>query len=376
MNDHLSRSEKGSSSGSNRLLFIDVARSLAIVLVLVMHAVNAFGGIQMMGVENELKVRLFTRNIPGLFIFMFGMMLELVYRRKWEAVGAAQPSRRLVVRSFQCFVGYQVTVLAGLIAGLASPKLSLKASLFLASAEFGNILRFYAFALLLAIPLLALRVKFGKAVLVALLVGIWGTYPWIESLEWSRSSMLSFPLGVLFGPMGHLVGPSVLQGMTFVLVGMLCASGLSNWREEGLARFRRITATVALIAGGIVLYLILQSSAGEVFRSFAGIEWRRLNHPGWYSIGLMNCSLALIALSYLFPPGTKASPWLAPLLTFGRSSLMAFTAGNVMLIFLKGRVVPTSALSTAMAVALFFVVLWLVLRVKEQTWDRRRALSG
>ena len=360
---------------SRRLLFIDVARSVAIVAVLVNHALQAFQGFATMGLQAELRLRLITRNALPLFVFMFGMMLELVYLRKWQASGGAGPTRRLMVRSFQCYLGYLASIGAGLLAGVTAPRGSLKAALFLANAEFGNILRFYAIALILAIPILYLRNRFGRGVLVALLVVIWGTYPLIESLQMPRASILSFPLGMVFGPLGHLIGPSVLQGLTFVLAGMLCGSALANWREEGLAPFRRTTLLVVITAAIPVLYLIFQSSISEVAWSFAGFEWRPMNHPGYYSIGVMNCGLLLIVLSYLFPPGRMLSARADRLLLFGRSSLMAFTAGNVILIFLKGHVVPNSALAMAVAILLFLVAVWTVLLVKEKFWDRR-ALSG
>lgn len=359
----------------NRLLFIDVARSVAIVSVLVNHALQAFQGFVMMGLQAELRLRLITRNSLPLFVFMFGMMLELVYLRKWQANGGAKPARRLIVRSLQCYLGYLASVVAGLLAGLTAPKGTLKAALFLANAQLGNVLRFYAIALLLAIPILYLRNRFGRGILVGLLVVIWGAYPLIESLQVPRASILSFPLGMVFGPLGHLVGPSVLQGLTFVLAGMLCGSALANWRENGLAPFRRTTLLVVTTAAIPVLYLVSQSSISEVAWSFAGFEWRPMNHPGYYSIGVMNCGLLLITLSYLFPTGREISPRVDRLLLFGRSSLMAFTAGNVILILLKGHVAPNSALTMAAAILLFLVAVWTVLLVKEKIWDRR-ALSG
>ena len=360
---------------SNRLLFIDLARSLAIVLVLVAHALQAFQGFALMGLENELRVRLIIRNALPLFVFMFGMMLELVYFRKWQANGGFEPSRRLLVRSFQCYVGYLVTALAGVMVGVTGPKDTLKAALFLGNAEFGNILRFYAIVLLLAIPLLYLRDRFGRGILVALLLVVWGTYPLIASMQVPREHMVSFPIGMLLGPMGHAVGPSVLQGLTFVVVGMLCGSGLANWQQVGLAPFRRMTLYVVLLASIPVIYLSLQSSISDVYGSFAGFEWRRLNHPGYYSIGVMNCGVLLIALSYFFPIGRELPPRADGFLLFGRSSLMAFTVGNVILILLMGHVVPTSAITMTAAILLFLLAVWTVLLVKQQRWDHQ-ALSG
>ncbi len=136
-----------------------------------------------------------------------------------------------------------------------------------------------------------------------------------------------------------------------------------------------MTATVVLLASVPVLFLILQTSVAEVFDSYTGLVWRRQNHPGYYSLGVMSCGLILIALSWLFPPGKAASPWLERFLLYGRSSLTAFTSGNVMLIFLEGHVTPLAPVTLAGAIALLLIAVWLVLWVKQEARDRR-ALAG
>ena len=93
-------------------------------------------------------------------------------------------------------------------------------------------MRFYFFALLLAIPILACRVRWGRGSLVILLAMIWMSYPAVRSLQAASVDFLPVPFGVVLGTVTRPVGPSVLQGLTFVLAGMLCASALDGWKEQ------------------------------------------------------------------------------------------------------------------------------------------------
>ena len=143
-----------------RLNFIDVARSYAIMLALFSHAMFVFGGFSALG-EDALKIKLFTRTATPLFVFMFGMMLELVYARKARENGLSSVVRRLILRSAQCYLGYQLTVVAGMISDNISLSEGTNALLFLDNAMFGNILRLYSVVLLLAIPIIWIRYRTG-----------------------------------------------------------------------------------------------------------------------------------------------------------------------------------------------------------------------
>ena len=87
-----------------RLNFIDVARTLAIILALFSHAMIDFEGWKLLG-SIAAPIRLLTRSATPLFIFMFGMMLELVYLKKLEQQGLSPVAKRLAVRSLQCYIG-------------------------------------------------------------------------------------------------------------------------------------------------------------------------------------------------------------------------------------------------------------------------------
>lgn len=354
-----------------RLLFIDVARSLAIVLALLAHAMSAYQGYALFGPTTKLWTKMLTRTATPMFVFMFGMMLELVYLRRWQTRGRKPTSGRLWTRSWECYAGYLVTVLAGFLAGNRGLLSTIKASVFLATPSFGFTLRFYFFALLLAIPLLAARVRLGRPFLVAVLGLIWATYPLVARAQVAAADTLPVPFGMLLGSVTRPVGPSVLQGFTFVVAGMLCASALTGWRTRGLEPFRREIVYMLMIALIPLGFIWWQSSLPHMLESFTGIMWRRENNIGYYCIGLINTGLMLTVLSWLFPADRESPGHARFSLAFGRSSLMAFTSGNVLLILTRDWLTPSSVWSLMAILLLFLAAVWGIVVLTDWLWTRR-----
>lgn len=102
---------------SGRYTFVDVHRSLAILLAICAHAINDWeiaAGIA----DTELALaRTITRVANPSFIFMFGMMLELVYARKIKQHGMGAVAPRPIQRGFQCYLGYALTFVAAFMVG-------------------------------------------------------------------------------------------------------------------------------------------------------------------------------------------------------------------------------------------------------------------
>jgi uncharacterized membrane protein len=72
---------------SGRYTFVDVHRSLAILLAICAHAINDWEIAAGLANTELALVRTITRAANPSFIFMFGMMLELVYARKIKRYG-------------------------------------------------------------------------------------------------------------------------------------------------------------------------------------------------------------------------------------------------------------------------------------------------
>ena len=158
---------------SDRLNFIDVARAYAIALALFAHAMTAFGGWDFLFVPVAAGLKLVTATATPLFVFMFGLMLELHYARRAVRDGFEPTMKRLLKRGGQCYVGYALTAIAGVIGGYLTITEAGLALAFLDNARFGNILRLYSLALVVAPAVLWLRLQFGVRVIALGIVAIW-----------------------------------------------------------------------------------------------------------------------------------------------------------------------------------------------------------
>jgi len=99
-----------------RIRFIDVARTYAIVLALLSHALLATGFSANRGFA-PLLVKQITRTATPMFVFMFGFMVEYVYVPRARAAAVLSLRRRLLVRAFQCYVGYALASLTAWLGG-------------------------------------------------------------------------------------------------------------------------------------------------------------------------------------------------------------------------------------------------------------------
>lgn len=338
-----------------RLNFIDVARSYAIILALFAHAMIVFGGFSALG-EDALKIKLFTRTATPLFVFMFGMMLELVYARKAMENGLSSVVRRLLVRSAQCYLGYQLTVVAGIIGGHMSPREGANALLFMDSAMFGNILRLYSVALLLAIPIIWIRCRAGTISLAIMLAAIWAGDLFLERYTGVSLGRLDTMIGIFLGTGSTLYGPSIWHGMTFVFSGMLVAASLRNWNQYGLRRFYYTLLALAIVSSIVIASLAADVSLTGVIRRFADYSYRKHNHIGYYAVGLLTCAITLFILSRIIPLYGSLPDWTRKPLAFSRSSLLSYSIGNIIL-----SVLPMTAVADSVYRAVLFSVLFLLL---------------
>ena len=115
---------------TKRIYFIDFARSFAIMLALTDHSMNDFGVWHNYPQTTYNILKTFTTSATPTFLLLFGMMLEIIYRKRLVKEGMRKMASQMINRSFQCYIGYFLTVIAGLIGGLLTIKNSIAATLF------------------------------------------------------------------------------------------------------------------------------------------------------------------------------------------------------------------------------------------------------
>ena len=366
---------------ADRINFVDVARAYAIALVLFSHAMIDTGGWAWADDHGYGALNLLVRSGTPLFVFMFGMMLEIAYVRAARRKGVGAVRARLLRRSWQCYLGYALTAVAGVIGGHHTIEEGARALLFLGDTHFSDILRLYAILLLVAPLIIRLRIRFGVRSLVAILAGVW----LLDVLLLNRLDSVSLGLlehwaGSLLGIGPERYGPSVVHGLTFFLAGMIVAEGLEGWQQRGFGRFYRNAGLLLLTCALVLTPLVVSMGLTSLAKSYVIIaQFRSHNHVGYYALGLVLCIGTLLVLSVVVSGGRLRS-WTRVPLQFGRASLSSFAGGNILLALIPpGMLRSWCGGSYSLVTSLAFVLVVLALANGGRVWDllpRRRLLQA
>ncbi|MGZ3216259.1 hypothetical protein [Paracoccus sp. T5] len=210
-----------------RIIGLDAARSLAIVLAMSSH-VYVEAGLQP-HVPDQLSqiMRLAFQIATPTFILLFGTMLEVIYQPRWTSTAARrQVAGHLVSRALQCWALYAISIFALFLShDQYSLRFSIGTMLFMGNSPYTEILKFYAVVLALASVLLWLRARLGLWPLVVAALAYHAAWPLLTALPDAHHD-LGAPLAVGrlimfatgFGGL-QLAGPSILHGLTLVVAG-------------------------------------------------------------------------------------------------------------------------------------------------------------
>jgi hypothetical protein len=314
------------SSSSKRIYFVDFARSFAIMLALTDHSMNDFHIWEKYSVQTFTVLKVLTTSATPTFILLFGMMLEIIYLGKLRRSGLRKTASGLVNRSFQCYIGYFLTTVAGVIGGLQLLKGAVAANVFFGNNHFGNILKIYTVLLIVAIPLIWFRNKFGIRWTVVLGFAPWLLYPLFQLLPPVHGNVGIFTT-YMFG-FGDQGGPSIMLSLTMVTIGMLAASFIS-FENRNQFRIKTMGLLGVLIVAVVLVFVFVPLDT--LHRNHTQNIYRDSNHPIYYLFSTtLGLTVALIS-SFIIPIGSHISKATHTFLAFGRSSLTAFTVGNIFL---------------------------------------------
>ncbi len=310
-----------------RLTFIDVARTYAIVLALFAHALATAGAFDKLGADG-IYIKQFIRMATPMFVFMFGFMVEFIYATRARNGGVKQVSRRIYVRSFQCFVAYVLTSICAWLGGYKSLESVVSSIMFLSDSRFGNILRAYSVMLLVTPFIIKLRLKVGVKLLYFALVILLIFHAFISHLQTIDFGILNHPMNILFGIGIHQGGPSVIGAFIFYLAGMIVAAEVGRGNLNPKEFYKSIASL--FVAMSVAGAFMIQDNLYDTWRFFSDLTYRKLNDPGYYIIGTC-CSLLAIAICCALIGNRKLIKPVSFILPIGTSSLISYTAGNMLL---------------------------------------------
>jgi hypothetical protein len=353
-----------SLSSSKRIYFVDFARSFAIMLALTDHGMNDFDIWHKYSTKVFTCMKILTTSATPTFILLFGMMLEIIYLGKLRRSGLRKTASGLVNRSFQCYIGYLLTTVAGVIGGFKYFKGAVAEVIFFGNNHFGNILKIYTLLLLVAIPLVWFRNKYG--IRWTMIVGFapWLLYPLMQWLTPPDGNVGIFTSAIFgFGAQG---GPSIMLSVSIVTTGMLIASFIS-FEDKGAFQKKTLAVIGVFLIAVVVVFMLVP--AETLRQNYTTNLYRDHNNVIYYifstTLGLM---VALVS-SRIIPIGSHISNSTHTFLAFGRSSLTAFTAGNIFL-NLTALTILYKYQWNEVAVALFVLGVFLILLFYERIYPK------
>ena len=343
---------------TSRLSYLDMARAGAILLAMTSHIFQHYDIWWSIHPDTYRVVKMITRTGTPTFIVLFGMMMELVYVQYAQRSGMQITSRRLLQRSLMCYLCFFIIAFAAVLGGQIESDQFLRAMVFVDKGRYGEILKYYIFALAVAPCLLYCRLRYGLKSLLLMLAAIW-LYDW-SLTAYLESWMGNSYAGSLILGVGNQQGPSMLHGMTFVLVGMIIGRLLTAPHGEPVhSRHFRACVALLVLAAIVFLWELHQSGFIPVVDNITTIHreaskgYRHNNLPVYYAYGLLTCS-ALIGL-YKLLDAWKPGLFGLPVTLFGVESLFAYTTGNA-LINLLPKLAEDTSLHCRLLYALFYMV--------------------
>ncbi len=365
----------GNRTPQRRMVFIDVARSAAILAALAAHAVAVFAVWPAVppGLLKAAGNAVFYTATPTFFL-LFGVMLELVYVRRRERDGALPVARRLAVRAWECWLGLILGMLCAWLSGRLTGAQLPDALLNLIDTPNSGILRFYTFALLLSIPVVLWRPRLGPAFPLILVGVIWIGAALMPLLPWpAAESRWGFLCGFLVAHPPMWSSGSLWHNLGVVFLGMALGHHMRKRLDQGLVplggRLVQVLVAICLIGVAVCAWLLGPITLAEGYLG-TGRVLRSACHPAYFLISTL-CALALIGLAQrCYPAGTEAAQVRLPILALGRNSLLAFAVGSAALNLIPPALAPPMWLGVTFTL-LYLVGIVLVARLAD-AWMTRR----
>ncbi|PRY73694.1 heparan-alpha-glucosaminide N-acetyltransferase domain-containing protein [Halomonas ventosae] len=304
--------------GQGRIAAIDLARGMAIALMIVSHAVSGLLGIGQVPEWGMVPIHLLTKFSSSLFITVFGIALAVAFLPKTDAPDWPRRRLKLMLRGVEVLFWYKVLTVVEMLP-LYAPQDILDTLLYQRFPIWVEILGFYAIALLWipwVLPLwrrMPLWSRLAAPLVMALLagwlerhVGFWG----IEPLK-----------AILVEDDDHYTWGQ-LSRLPLVMLGLLIGEGVLRCRERDALR-RRLVPALAAVGAALLLGFVVLSLPG-LDAALMAVARNAGKHPPGLAFMLFSLGGALLVLALCLAGGARAAAWLRPITVVGSDALAAF----------------------------------------------------
>ncbi|MCE8015562.1 DUF1624 domain-containing protein [Halomonas sp. MCCC 1A17488] len=301
-----------------RVEAIDLARGIAIALMILSHTVSGLLGIREVPDWGMVPIHLFTKFSSSLFILVFGIALAVAFLPKVGTPDWPRRRRKLVLRGLEVLFWYKALTIVEMLPLFPPPDI-LATLLYQRFAIWVEILGFYALALLWLPWVLPLwcRMPLWSRLLVPVAVGVISVLLERHFHFWGSVILKA----LLVEDVDHYTWGQLAR-LPLVMAGLLIGEAVLRWYGEPATR-RRL---MACLAGMGTLFLagfaVLAWPDGH--EALLAVAWNVGKHPPEVPFMLFSTGGALVILALCLLGGRRAATWLAPFTVIGGDALRAF----------------------------------------------------
>lgn len=308
-----------SQGNPTRILAIDLARGLAVSLMILSHGVNGLLSFEQFPDWGMVPIHLITKFSSTVFFLVFGISLAVSFAPATaNPVLWPQKRRKLLLRGLVILFWYKVLTIIEM-SHLHDREEILDALLYKNFPSYSEILGFYAIALLWIPFFLPVWQKSGL-----LMKSLWpllfaaSTYLLSHNFDFWSSPQLK----AIFIEDDRFYTWGQLSRAPFVFLGMFIGHFLiANYQH---LKSRLVIAGALAFFGALLFGLFYALYHQDIYSSFFALAKNEGKHPPEMNFILFSLSgaLGIVSLSLLL--GEKGAKWLAPFTLIGKDTLTAF----------------------------------------------------
>lgn len=311
-----------------RIAAIDLARGIAIGLMILSHSVSGLVGIRNVPDWGMVPVHFLTKFSSSLFIIVFGIALAVAFLSHTQSDDWPKRRLKLWLRAVEVWFWYKALLVIEMLP-FYSPSEIVDALLYGRFAIWVEILGFYAIALLwvpLILPLWARAPLWIRLATIGVLTAL---TIWLQSLTFGGNDILK---ALLVDHEDHYTWGQISRA-PLILVGLLIGEALLRCYFDSAKRRCLVLTLLGLGALMVAGFYVLAFASGDVHAAMLAIANNVGKHPPGLEFMLFSLGGALVLLALALAGGAKAAKALLPLTMVGSDALKAFIF-HIVMIFL------------------------------------------